>query len=164
MNTRLFYRKASGLRCAIVLLTAASLIEYEFFHRHLFGGQERNSEMLVWFQRDDNLAVKADGSGKCRWSDAVDKKVSVQGVLWCKGKQIAPRLVLDNTSIFLLFDQEPDEEDNGRLISVSGRLRLKTTGGGLTTDSGSPPGKAYFVEVMGWAPISNVREFQISVR
>ena len=157
----------NAVRVSLLMIVVMAMLF--LLHAHQAGGDSQLSEStLVIFQKHDTLAVLRGRNQKIRWKDATGKSVSAEGVLSLMGKDSAPRMILDNTSVYLKFDHTPPGEADGTLIHVDGQLILQPMGGIRPNDHAAgraaPCGVAYFIKVNEWGPIQRIQTFPILVK
>ena len=89
---------------------------------NLHSNEPAGENSVVPFQSDNTLAIDLSSeTRKLTWKACDGKDVTAEGVLSQAGKGI-PRLLLDNTSVFLGKEERLGTESDGRLVRIKGRL------------------------------------------
>lgn len=122
----------------------------------------KTDRKLVPFQRDTALAVLRRSNTKKKWDEVVDAPISAEGVLTLNMKGW-PRLLLDNTSVYLDFKSQPDGELDGALVRVTGKLLIKNIGSSDSFSQTIGESRAYFIETATIDRIPRIRNFPIMV-
>ena len=104
---------------------------------------------LVAFQDDGCLGIDSKGS-KVPWKSMVGKHVQVEGLIYYQDKNFLNRIILDNTSLYVLWNDEVRRPESGTSARVEGKFRSIQVGGApQTSGGGGSAARAYAIEVSG---------------
>ena len=162
VTARLVFRSFSTRQIAIVLVFLGST--GAMVTVTCFGENERsaNSDPLVSFQRDGELLITVTGE-KVKWSSAIGKQMSAQGIFLEAGKDYHDRLVIDNTSVYLRWASSVNRPESGILVVVEGEWSLIKNGVRDRSVQGSALSRAYAIDVTAVKPVSRVETLVIQM-
>ena len=131
---------------------------------NLHSNEPAGENSVVPFQSDNTLAIDLSSeTRKLTWKACDGKDVTAEGVLSQAGKGI-PRLLLDNTSVFLGKEERLGTESDGRLVRIKGRLVRRSFGSDDSTRQDYAKSIGYFIDVDSLEHIQRVQAFAIVVR
>lgn len=120
------------------------------------GVADGDRHKLVDFQSEANLVAGSDR--KVTWKQAIGATVKVQGVYRDAGKGYFDRVLIDNTSLGVVWGKDVPKPEHGTPIELEGVLTLKLFGGSPPTSQGVPgAAKIYCIAVTGWKEVRRVQ-------
>jgi hypothetical protein len=110
---------------------------------------------LVAYQSDSTVIRDSNGAA-IPWHKFAGRRAMSQGVYRMVTKGYYDRLMIENTSLVLVWDKGAARPEDGTPVEVLGKVVMVTYGGGPRTSQGAPQVRAYGLHVENWKEIRRV--------
>jgi hypothetical protein len=119
-------------------------------------GAESEVAELVSFQKDSNLATGKEV--QLPWHKSVGRVVTCQGVYRSVYKGYYDTLMLNNTSLVIVWNKGDSRPEDGTPVQMQGKFVSVTFGGGPSTSQRAPQARAYGLQDVTWKEVRRVKD------